>query len=702
MLDKLQFLDDHYRTKNYRTSCPLLFLDIFHIPTYSIDITSIAFEHKLDSVLHDPWVKDAVQQFVTHHLLYGPWIDVQSSLLVYSVLAIMLYPLDENYARLFYREAHRHFIDSCFPMLEQKKQDQHLIEAAVLLTHFQCMAISEEQAFMTIRLGLDLAQSKGNLNGALLRTLDAWYIWLTVHLRRPYFGEIDASMKLTGLNDNQLWAFEMTEAYTDFLKRIILERRSTDLKLIQDSLDSIIKPKRQPCNTLEILEQAVLLYHHMLVIQLYSTTDDEEDTCSGICLDMLKLIHQILSRKDTKYAPFAVLHSVCFIFTCVSNKRCPELLTQFIQLLKEFSYINVFEKTLDKLLAQDMDLPHNEVSSPCAKETIKNKRPISDFDREQLEKLHRGAEEHQQHMQQIQQQQQYLFSKYVSPASVPMVGQKRSMNYNLGLVDYYEPDKRQQFQQFDQYMPVAKKVKTFEDYTLENNHPHNQNHATTTTASSSSSSSGGSTSHTSRAREVGFLDNTEDAALMYDIFMVDNPPFYEDKKDELLYQTKLPLPQPTKQASVLKTSWAAPSAPTQRPWSKFFLESEVQTLHYQTSSLVNNFGEPFLLQDDALIQQSKKEAALIHHQRQPSFSDSNSSSTTSPNSTNSHYPKRQHSSRQSSVDAMAAAVWVTGFPGNMSKQQPSSSTSHHPDYTHPPQAQPTIDDHHGESRWLLD
>lgn len=39
----------------------------------------------------------------------------------------------------------------------------------------------------------------------------------------------------------------------------------------------------------------------------------------------------------------------------------------------------------------------------------------------------------------------------------------------------------------------------------------------------------------------------------------------------------------------------------------------------------------------------------------------------------------------------------------MSKQQPSSSTSHHPDYTHPPQAQPTIDDHHhGEGRWLLD
>jgi hypothetical protein len=263
--------------------------------------------------------------------------------------------------------------------------------------------------------------------------------------------------------------------------------------------------------------------------------------------------------------------------------------------------------------------------------------------------------------QQQQQQQQYLFSKYVSPASVPMVGQKRSINYNLGLVDYYEPDKRQQFQQFNQYMPVAKKVKTFEDYTLEDNHPHSQTHATTT--SSSSSSSGGSTSHTSRAREVGFLDSTEDAALMYDIFMVDNPPFYEDKKDELLYQTKLPLPQPTKQASVLKTSWAAPSAPTQRPWSKFFLESEVQTLHYQTSSLVNNFGEPFLLQDDALIQQSKKAAALIHHQRQPSFSDSNSSSATSPNSTNSHYPKRQHSSRQSSVDAMAAAVWVTGFPG---------------------------------------
>ncbi|CEJ03113.1 hypothetical protein RMCBS344292_17102 [Rhizopus microsporus] len=249
MLDKLQFLDDHYRTKNYRTSCPLLFLDIFHIPTYSIDITSIAFEHKLDSVLHDPWVKDAVQQFVTHHLLYGPWIDVQSSLLVYSVLAIMLYPLDENYARLFYREAHRHFIDSCFPMLEQKKQDQHLIEAAVLLTHFQCMAISEEQAFMTIRLGLDLAQSKGNLNGALLRTLDAWYIWLTVHLRRPYFGEIDASMKLTGLNDNQLWAFEMTEAYTDFLKRIILERRSTDLKLIQVKLKSN-KVIREPISLL--------------------------------------------------------------------------------------------------------------------------------------------------------------------------------------------------------------------------------------------------------------------------------------------------------------------------------------------------------------------------------------------------------------------------------------------------------------------
>jgi hypothetical protein len=233
--------------------------------------------------------KSAIQLFSNYNILYSQFIDIPQILsildpisilshmqqsrqqkscpdslhyiltVIYGILALVFqsayqtFPLlDENilrelyvYSYQFYNEARKRFLEACFPSTPQaspKKDNQHwpfLLQASILIAHFQCMAIGEDQAWMTIRIGLDIAQRKECIDTlwspdddtlqererciALIKTIDAWHVWLAFSLQRPYFSEIE----IPSSSGKQTWALHVTDAHTLFLKSV-LKKKSTD------------------------------------------------------------------------------------------------------------------------------------------------------------------------------------------------------------------------------------------------------------------------------------------------------------------------------------------------------------------------------------------------------------------------------------------------------------------------------------------
>lgn len=200
------------------------------------------------------------------------------SIIIYSILAITFlsaYLVLPNtncsipsetlylYSHVFYREAHRQFLETCFPTATttpitdtEPMEMMFLVQASILLAHFQCQAISEEQAYMTIRIGLDFAQrcslakdlvlqdnQDQDMVDALLISLDSWYAWLSFYLGKPYSeresigGKADPeSNEVRPLNTadsspfskkskEQQWALHVTDVYTLFLKDILLKSK---------------------------------------------------------------------------------------------------------------------------------------------------------------------------------------------------------------------------------------------------------------------------------------------------------------------------------------------------------------------------------------------------------------------------------------------------------------------------------------------
>jgi hypothetical protein len=196
------------------------------------------------------------------------------SIIIYSILAItflsayLVLPNNNSsipsenlylYSHVFYREAHKQFLETCFPTTTKSTttssetepmEMMFLVQASILLAHFQCQAISEEQAYMTIRIGLDFAQrcslttdlvfedeDDDHVISALLTSLDSWYAWLSFYLGKPYSERESSSIANTDSNsasvtttttekiNEQNWAMHVTDVYTLFLKSILLKNK---------------------------------------------------------------------------------------------------------------------------------------------------------------------------------------------------------------------------------------------------------------------------------------------------------------------------------------------------------------------------------------------------------------------------------------------------------------------------------------------
>lgn len=197
------------------------------------------------------------------------------SIIIYSILAItflsayLVLPNNdcsipsENlylYSHIFYREAHKQFLETCFPTATtasisdtEPMEMMFLVQASILLAHFQCQAISEEQAYMTIRIGLDFAQrcslakdlvlednEDQDMLDALLISLDSWYAWLSFYLGKPYseresIGKTEPESKelcpsnkaaFSKKSKEQKWALHVADVYTLFLKDILLKSKN--------------------------------------------------------------------------------------------------------------------------------------------------------------------------------------------------------------------------------------------------------------------------------------------------------------------------------------------------------------------------------------------------------------------------------------------------------------------------------------------
>ena len=130
----------------------------------------------------------------------------------------------------FYEDAKRDFFKYVFPS-NYRPQERHelirLTQIAVMLTHFQCMNICEEQAYMMCMFGLAFAKrcltggdSLSHENVALFRVVEGWAVWLTFYLRRtdnPPSLTIEKTEEFVGVNLQATWAVGILSRYTLFL-----------------------------------------------------------------------------------------------------------------------------------------------------------------------------------------------------------------------------------------------------------------------------------------------------------------------------------------------------------------------------------------------------------------------------------------------------------------------------------------------------
>ncbi|KAG2225870.1 hypothetical protein INT45_007114 [Circinella minor] len=240
----------------------------------------------------------------------------------------------EYYADLFYREAHRRFWDAALLVDKNRSLDTNallqLTRLSVLLVHYQCSVICEEQAYMTLRVGIGYALRCGlsdiiktnSTNDHVIQTnekkrlkalhhiLDAWKTWFSFYLHRNEWYDDDnqihqpyspnnsnnsslSTATLPKMNDlaagdskgsKQRWALQVADTYTEFLKRLsknnmkyseIKEQlhtlRSWSTIHGQGGLRSSAQEKQDYSRPSNISLPACILslYHHTLTIQVF-------------------------------------------------------------------------------------------------------------------------------------------------------------------------------------------------------------------------------------------------------------------------------------------------------------------------------------------------------------------------------------------------------------------------------------------------
>ena len=239
--------------------------------------------------LHSAAVPALSQAFCHQHTPATPTSPADNTIeitAVYAIYAIVLHAAFQSlattckdialgleyYADFFYQKARSGFLDATFIADKNKSLDRasllQLARVAVLLAHYQCAAVCEEQAYMTLRIGIGYAlrcnlheivhgssdpsvsSSEKKRLKALYRILNAWQVWFSFYMHREEWStetsalpsSNDRSFPTTLLKTSdattdtkvarQRWAMDVTNGYTDFLRKLSRsDMKCSDIKV---------------------------------------------------------------------------------------------------------------------------------------------------------------------------------------------------------------------------------------------------------------------------------------------------------------------------------------------------------------------------------------------------------------------------------------------------------------------------------------
>ncbi|KAI8370214.1 hypothetical protein BD560DRAFT_396732 [Blakeslea trispora] len=316
-------------------------------------------------------------------------------LIMLSILSLTFSSLNEHeksdsfmeHAMAFYQKAHQLFFQLIFPIVPSdptypapdQKDLLSLLKATILLAHFQCSIISPEQAYRTIRIGIDILQQASlTLNEEsliVLKTIDAWHIWLAFYLGMPYTNVASANVqKELKLSDSQFtqeqqWAFQIVDNCSQFMRATLKRHKSAHPQQAKPSFEFIDHDK----NPWLIIS----LFQHVLKIHLqlsYLSTSFENDYASLVehnvytmdsfakplqqILDISSQIINYCTDNRFVFLPYPVIYSVCLGETEHFNALC-------LALKKIAKASSMCKDTLDVVLNQ-LNHPKSYINTESA------------------------------------------------------------------------------------------------------------------------------------------------------------------------------------------------------------------------------------------------------------------------------------------------------------------------------------------------
>lgn len=308
-LNKLSFHHDLYTAINFSpptriAKLPPLLFDFYHLTAQPITIWTrlhLLFlkwarlqklsSSSLKSIPYD-LAKEAVHLFFEHNTLYSLFIDPSDitdvlnsesfyptslsststvaattrSLLLDTILGLTFLAAGQTLgsdlllevARFFYHTVHQRWLAMTFPAATPGSNDaqdlQRLIQTAILLIHFQCTDICEEQAYMTTRIAQGclerlLSTDPSLPSTALQLTLHAWQIWFALYL---YGGQslVSSVASLATITPTQsassshqaqqLWTWSVLTRYALFMESLLKPNQDPTMTI----QDMMVSPKK--------------------------------------------------------------------------------------------------------------------------------------------------------------------------------------------------------------------------------------------------------------------------------------------------------------------------------------------------------------------------------------------------------------------------------------------------------------------------
>ncbi|KAH8548607.1 hypothetical protein BGW37DRAFT_169482 [Umbelopsis sp. PMI_123] len=251
-----------------------------------------------------------------------------------SISAPDIAELSRQYSEVYYHQAHRIFTTNVFPASHPAHPAEPIMEqlailakTSVLLTHYQCATISEEQAFLTFKIGLTFGERLGlhklftSITGQnhfteqynaevddarrlwittdkvnteecerlcnLWKVIRGWDVWFAVYLDRPPM--VDDTVKdmpnvlpPAKRIEPRDWAMQVVDVYIDSMKTTFRSPSSSTCAQLKYKLDklkawssSFITKQRKAVErsaserSIHLPASILSLYHDIFTIQLY-------------------------------------------------------------------------------------------------------------------------------------------------------------------------------------------------------------------------------------------------------------------------------------------------------------------------------------------------------------------------------------------------------------------------------------------------